>query len=313
MALDKTLQLIVAQASAAGAPDLAALPVEGARALYRQILAAADVTPADVSVESETIEGAGGPMPVRIYRPRRELPQGVVVYYHGGGFVLGDLDGYDNVCRQLCEDCGATIVSVGYRLAPEYPYPAAVEDAWAGLEWAAGHLATPAPGRARLAVAGDSAGALLATVMCMLARDRGGPAVAFQGLVYPPAAAGNVGNFPSRTTYADGPTLTARAIAFFNRHYFGSDEPPRESSAAPLLAGDVSGMPPALVQIATHDPLRDEALAYGEHLLEAGNDVMIVEYHGLAHGFISMGGAIRSARLAQLQLAQSLRAALADA
>jgi len=310
MALDKTLQFIVAQAGAAGVPDLADLPLDGARALYRHILAASDVAPADVAVENETIEGPGGPLSVRVYRSRRESPRGVVVYYHGGGFVLGDLDGYDNVCRCLCDDSGATVVSVDYRLAPEHPYPAAVDDAWAGLQWAAARLATLAPGGGGLAVAGDSAGALLATVVCLLAREHKGPAVVFQGLVYPPAAAGTLGEFASRTTYAGGPTLTARSIEFFNRHYFGSDHPPRDASAAPFFANDLSGLPPALLQVATYDPLRDEALAYGERLREAGNDVMVVEYHGLAHGFISMGGAIRAARLAQLQLGQALRGAL---
>jgi acetyl esterase len=312
MPLDKTLEHIVAQARAAGAPDLADLPPDAARELYRQILAAADVSPADVIATDQEIDGPGGKLRVRIYRPRRESAQGVVVYYHGGGFVLGDLDGYDNVCRRLCDDSGAAVVSVDYRLAPEHPFPAAIEDAWAALQWVASQVGTIASSEARVAVAGDSAGALLAAVMCILSRDRSGPAIAFQALVYPPAAAGARGDFPSRALHASGPTLTARAIDYFNRHYFG-DEPPSDPRAAPLFAEDLSGLPPALVQIAAYDPLRDEALAYGQRLLEAGNDVMVVEYHGLAHGFISMGGAVRAARLAQQQLADALRGALGQA
>jgi acetyl esterase len=310
MPLDSTLQTIFAQAAASGAPDLTQLPPEAARAVYRQILAAADVPPADVSASHHTIGGPGGALPLRIYRPHREGAEGVVVYYHGGGFVLGDVEGYDNVCRQLCDDSGATVVSVDYRLAPEHPFPAAIDDAWAALEWVAANLSELAPRNARIAVAGDSAGALLATVMCILARDRGGPAIAFQGLVYPPAAAGSHVDFPSRTLYAEGPTLTARMIDYFNGFYFGAEGAPKNALAAPLFADDLSALPPALLQVATHDPLRDEALAYGQCLLEAGNDAIVVEYHGLAHGFISMGGAVRAARLAQQQLAQALRVAL---
>ncbi|WP_242538453.1 alpha/beta hydrolase [Trinickia acidisoli] len=310
MPLDRTLQHIFAQAKASGAPDLTDLPPEAARAVYRQILAAADVAPADVDVTSHTIDGPDGALPLRVYRPRREAVQGIVVYYHGGGFVLGDLDGYDNVCRQLCEDSGGLVVSVGYRLAPEHPFPAAIDDAWAALEWVAANAGEIASRDARIAVAGDSAGALLATVMCILARDRRGPVIAFQALVYPPAAAGSLLDFPSRTLYADGPTLTARMIDYFNGFYFGAEGPPRNALAAPLCADDLAGLPPALLQIGTYDPLRDEALAYGQRLLEAGNDAIVVEYHGLPHGFVSMGGAVRAARLAQRQLAQALRDAL---
>ncbi len=310
MPLDKTLQGFLDQARASGAPDLADLPVAAARDLYRHILAAADVAPADVCVEDRAIEGPGGTVPLRVYRPRHEWPRGIVVYYHGGGFALGDLDGYDSVCRQLCEDSGATLVSVGYRLAPEHVFPAAVDDAWAVLEWVARHAEMLLPGSARIAVAGDSAGALLAALMCIWARDRSGPAIAFQALVYPPAGAGRHGEFASRTRHAAGPTLTIRTIDYFNRLYFGSETPPNDIRAAPLLATDLSGLPPALVQVAAYDPLRDEALAFGERLLEAGNDAMIVEYHGLAHGYISMGGMLQAARLAQRQIAQGLRTAL---
>ncbi|TKC81615.1 alpha/beta hydrolase [Trinickia terrae] len=310
MPLDKTLDLILAHARAAGAPDLADLPPEAARGLYRQILAAADVPPADVAVTDQQIDGPGSTLKLRVYRPKREAARGIVVYYHGGGFVLGDLDGYDNVCRQLCEDSGAAIVSVDYRLAPEHPFPAAVDDSWAALQWVARHAESIVPGNPAIAVAGDSAGALLAAVMCLLARDNDGPALAHQALVYPPAAGGAYGEFASRTTHAGGPTLTARAMDYFGHHYLGTDKPQNDFRAAPLFADDLSNLPPALVQVAAYDPLRDEAMAYGQRLLEAGNDAIVVEYHGLAHGFISMGGAVRAARLAQEQMAQALRGAL---
>ncbi|RDV00281.1 alpha/beta hydrolase [Trinickia dinghuensis] len=310
MQLDQALEAILTQAREAGVPDFADLPPPAARGVYRQILAANDVRPAAVAVSDEIAAGTSGSVPVRIYRPRQGASAGVIVYYHGGGYVLGDLDGYDSVCRQLCADSQATIVSVDYRLAPEHPFPAAVDDAWTALEWAAAHAGMLAGERAPIAVAGDSAGAVLATVVCLLARDRHGPAIVYQGLVYPAAGAGHFGESDSRRRYADGPTLTMRTVDFFNRCYFGSTQPPASELAAPLLADDCSRLPPALLQVATHDPLRDEALAYGARLRQAGNDVMVVEYHGLAHGFISMGGTVPAARLAQLQLAQALHTAL---
>ncbi|MBN3780378.1 alpha/beta hydrolase [Burkholderia sp. Ac-20345] len=310
MPLDRIVQTILAQSKASGAPDLASLPPVTARAVYRQILASADVGPVDVDVANHLIDGSDGALRLRIYRPTRESTQGIIVYYHGGGFVLGDLDGYDNVCRTLCDDSGATVVSVDYRLAPEHPFPAAVDDAWAALEWVAANTGELAISGAPIAVTGDSAGASLATVMCIVARDRGGPAIVFQGLVYPPVAAGSRRDFPSHIQYEDGPTLTARMMDYFDRLYFGAGGPPKDELAAPLLADNLANLPPVLLQIATHDPLRDEALAYGDRLLEAGNDVVVVEYHGLPHGFISMGGAVPAARLAQQQLGHALRAAL---
>ncbi|MGN6231742.1 MAG: alpha/beta hydrolase [Trinickia sp.] len=312
MALDKALEVILTQAREAGVPDLADLPPPAARAVYRQILAAHDVEPAAVIVSDDVAMGTAAqvPVPVRIYRPQEGTPVGVVAYYHGGGYALGDLDGYDNVCRRLCADSRATVVSVDYRLAPEHPFPAAVDDAWAALEWIAAKAAALTGGPAPIAVAGDSAGAVLATVVCLLARDRQGPAIVYQGLVYPPAGAGYFGNSDSRRQYSEGPTLTMRTVDYFNRCYFGSAQPPENELAAPLLANDCSRLPPALLQIATYDPLRDEAIAYGTRLREAGNDVVMVEYHGLAHGFVSMGGTVAAARLAQRQLGQALHDAL---
>ena len=312
--LDLQLAHMVAQARAANMPDLCDLPPVAARGLYREILAAADVPPADVQVRELRMPRPApheGTIGLRVYRPQAAasaLP--LVVYYHGGGFVLGDLDGYDRVCRRLCEDTQAVVVSVDYRLAPEHPFPAAVDDAWAALCWLAEHAVELGAASGRLAVAGDSAGGTLAAVVSLLARDAGGPHIAFQGLVYPATAAGVDGPHPSREQHAQGPTLTLRTMQYFMAHYFGPEGRTSDFRGAPILAKDFSRLPPALVQVATHDPLRDEVLAYAKHLLEAGTQATVVEYHGLAHGFISMGGALPAARLAQLQLAAALRHAL---
>ncbi len=309
--LDKHIAAMLEQARAAGAPDLADLPPVPCRALYRQILAAADVPPADVGSEDRTIDRAdGAPIPVRTYAPHAAANGGVIVYYHGGGYVLGDLDGYDNLCRRLCADSGSTVVSVDYRLAPEHPFPAAVDDAWDALRWVAANASVLGVDGQRIAVAGDSAGAALAAAVCLLARDADGPHLAAQGLVYPPAAGNHAGDYPSRETHAAGPTLTARSMDYFSRHFFGPGAKAPDFRGAPLLAASLAGLPPALVMVAGLDALRDEAMAYAQALAAAGNDATVVEYHSLPHGFLSMG-AVPAARLGQLQLAQFLAQRLA--
>jgi acetyl esterase len=310
--LDKQLEAMMVQARAAGMPDLCDLPPQAARGLYRQILAAADVPPADVEVSEHRGQLGESPVHLRSYTPRGARgPLPIVVYWHGGGYALGDLDGYDNVCRQLCHDTGAIVASAAYRLAPEHPFPAGPEDAWAALQWVVGNARRLGADPSRLAVAGDSAGAVLATVAAIRARDAGGPPVAFQALLYPATAGGDDGDFPSRQQHAGGPTLTLRSIEYFNRHFFGEAGKAPDWRGAPLLTPSLAGLPPTLLQLAAYDPLRDEAKAYGEALLAAGNAVTLVEYHGLAHGYISMGGGIGAARLAQVQLADSLKQALA--
>jgi acetyl esterase len=308
--LDLQLAAMMKHVQAAGLPDLADLPPEPCRGLYRQILAAADVPPADVAVADHRTDGAN-PVALRVYTPRSAGPHAVIVYYHGGGYVLGDLDGYDNVCRQLCSDSDAIVVSVNYRLAPEHPFPAAPDDAWRALCWVAANARALHADPARLAVAGDSAGAVLAAVVCLLARDAKGPQVAFQALVYPAAAGGHAGDYPSRQQHAAGPTLTLRTMDYFNRHYFGAAGMAPDFRGAPLLAANLGGLPPALLLLAGHDPLRDEALAYGNALLAAGTPTTVIEFPGLAHGFISMAGGIGSARVAQRLFAQALREGLA--
>lgn len=311
--LDKQLAALLAQARAAGMPDLCDLPVEAARGLYRQILSASGSPTQPLDVRDLRIPGAAADttLGLRVYAPpqARELP--VVVWYHGGGYVLGDLDAYDGVCRQLCLDAQALIVAVDYRLAPEHPASAGFDDAWTALRWVASADGARALGAAadtsRLAVAGDSAGAVLATAVCLLARESGAPTIACQALAYPPAAGGHDGPFPSRTGHAGGPTLTARTMDYFSRHAFGPDARAGDLRAAPLRAASLAGLPPAFIQLAAFDPLRDEGIAFAQRLSDEGNDVTLVEYHGLAHGFIGQGAVVRAARAAQRQFGESLR------
>jgi acetyl esterase len=316
--LDNQLEALMRQARAAGVPDLGDLPPQAARGLYRQIVASTDAPLAGVETRDLRIPGPAGldiTLGLRIHTPRGAGPYPTVVYYHGGGYVVGDPEAYDGVCRQLCVDVQAVVVAVNYRLAPEHPYPAAVEDAWAALQWVASPLGAqvlgPAADTQRLAVAGDSAGATLATVMTLLAREAGAPRIACQSLVYPPAAGGHDGDYPSRTTHGAGPTLTLRTMDYFSHHYFGPSRVAPDFRGAPLQAASLAGLPPTLLMLASHDPLRDEALAYGHALSAAGNAVSIVEYHGLAHGFITMASTVDAARIALRHLADHLKAALA--
>lgn len=304
--LDHQLQAIVDQARTSGAPDLADLPLHAARAVYRQILAAADGPVADVEVHDIHERSADTNLTLRAYLPRAAGPHPVVVYLHGGGYVLGDIDGYDAVCRRLCADGGFVVASLAYRQPPEHAWPAPFEDALAGVRWVARHAGRIGGDAARLALAGDSAGAVLATSVARRLRDAGGPALRGQALLYPPAAGNHPGDYPSRERHADGPTLTRRTMDFFSRHAFGPAGVAPDEDGAPLRAADLRGLPPTLLQLAAHDPLRDEGLAYAQALQRAGNAVTLVEYHGLAHGYLSMGGAVAAASLAQRQLADWL-------
>jgi acetyl esterase len=314
--LNPQLEALVRHARAAGAPDLCELPPLAARGLYREICAAADVPPADVATRDLRIAGsARHTLGLRVYTPRADGPHPVIVYFHGGGYALGDVDTYDRVARQMCADAQAAVLSVDYRLAPEHAYPAAFDDAWAALAWVGSEegAATlgPALDTRRLAVAGDSAGAVLATVTTLLARDAGGaPRIAAQALYYPAAAGGRPGPYASREQHAAGPTLTRATMDYFSRHAFGPDGCAPDWRGAPLHASDLSRLPPTLLLLASHDPLRDEALAYGQALMAAGNAVELVEYHGLAHGFVSMAGAVDAARSAQRHCARFLAQAL---
>jgi len=302
--LDIQLADFLAIGRASGTPDLCDLPPAAARGLYRTLTSIADRPPAaNVHVENRTIAGPATPLHVRIYRPS-EASRGIVLYLHGGGFALGDLDGYQGVCSNLCAHSGCTVVAVHYRLAPEAPFPAAVDDCFATLEWVASVAAELGGGK--LAVAGDSAGGNLAAVMTLLARERGGPKIDFQALIYPELAAAP-GEYPSYDTLGAGYVLTRRTADAFHAHYFAGLSAAPDYRGAPLLATDYSGLPPALIQVAGYDPLRDEGIAYAERLMAAGVPVSLVDYPGLSHGYVSMTGKLETAELAFEQLCSVLR------
>ena len=263
--------------------------------------------------EDRVIDGPGGDLPIRIYRPANSESGAapVVVYFHGGGFVAGDLDTHDGTARMHAGDAGAVVVSVDYRLAPEHPFPAAVEDAMAATEWVASHAAELGTDPARLVVAGDSAGGNLAAVVCQLARDGGGPAIAFQLLWYP--ATTYDGSLPSFTENAHAPIIDSAAIAALTRAYVGDDfdlsNPP--ATLAPARAANLAGLPPAYISVAGHDPLRDDGIRYGERLAAAGVPVQVHNAETMVHGYLGYAGVIPAATEAADRGLAALRAALA--
>ena len=259
-------------------------------------------------VENRTIPGPGGPIPVRVYWPAtgRKLP--VFVYFHGGGWVFGTIDAVDRTCRALANSAECVVVNVDYRLAPENKFPAAAEDAYAAVQYVAAHPDEFNADPSRIAVGGDSAGGNLAAVACLMARDRGGPRLTFQLLVYPVTDYDD--NRPSLDEN-EGYLLTRNLIRYFWNHYVSSPAEGRNPYASPINAQNLAGLPPALVITAECDPLRDQGEAYGRRLQEAGVPVTIKRYAGAIHVFFQMGAVIDSGREAVADAGAALRGALA--
>ena len=231
----------------------------------------------------------------------------LLVWYHGGGWTVGDLASYDVLCRELANLARCAVVSVDYRLAPEHRFPAAVEDADHALQWCIAHADDLAIDAARVAVGGDSAGGNLAAVACLLARERGGVQPCYQLLIYP--ATDQRGLRQSHTLYAEGYLLTQASIRRFQHCYLASEAQRTDWRASPLLAPSLSGLPPALVLTAEYDPLVDDGLAYAERMRESGVDVTYSCYAGMIHGFYSLGKFFDDANRAVAESAAALRRA----
>ena len=292
----------------ADAPALNELPVEDARAAMAAMRPQV-VEPEPVAqVHEMTIPGPGGDIPARGYLPTddpRELP--TVVYFHGGGWVLGDLDSHDATCRALCNRAGMSVLSVDYRLAPEAKYPAAAEDSYAAVEWIAGMYSQQGQ-TARIAVAGDSAGGNLAAVVSQMARDRGGPEIAAQILVYPVTNH----SFDTESYRVNGGGeygLSEAGMRWFWDLYLNDETEGAQPYASPARAEDLSGLPRALTITAEYDSLRDEGEAYAAALASAGVQSSCTRYDGVIHGFVSAFAAVPEGSEALDQIAAELRAA----
>lgn len=261
------------------------------------------------SIDDRTIPGPAGEIPVRIYRPSDEPGLPVTVFFHGGGWVIGDLESHDHCCRTIASKAGCVVVAVDYRLAPEAKFPAAFDDAWAATEWVATHADDLGVDTDRLAVAGDSAGGNLAAVVANTARDHEHIEIVSQVLIYP--VVDGTCDRPSMTENAEGYMLTRSAMDFFHGHYATSDADLTDERFSPIFS-DLSGAPSAVVITAGFDPLRDQGNAYAARLRDAGVDVDHVEYEGMFHGFFSMDAGLDVAKDAQEQVAVALRAAFAS-
>jgi acetyl esterase len=255
------------------------------------------------SVEDTTYPGAEGPLRARVYRPELDGPVPTVLFVHGGGYVMGDVDTHDDQARMLCREVGAVVVSVDYRLAPEHPFPAGYLDVVSALRHVVG-LATELGGDpARVAVAGDSAGGNLAAGAAIAARDEGLP-LAAQLLLYPSTDLGGDSDHPSRTESAEGFFLTLEDMAWFHDQYAADATDPR---ASVLRHPDLTGVAPAVVATAEHDPLRDEGEAYAAALENAGVRVLSHRYDGLIHGFFGLGFVHDASHKASLQVCADLK------
>jgi acetyl esterase/lipase len=311
LTLDPQLRLLLALRERRRMVPLPTLSPAAARLRTSSEAAAAAGAPIPVgSVTDLVVDGAVGPLGARHYAPPEpgDGPQPLVVFLHGGGFVICDLDTHDQACRLLCRRAGVHVLSVDYRLAPEHPFPAAVDDAWAATRWAFEHAGELGADPHRVAVAGDSAGGNLAAVVAQLAAAEGGPAPALQVLIYPAVDRG--GRYASLDLFASGFFLTREEIDWFNGHYSaGVDrDDPRLN---PRRAADLSGLAPALVVTAGFDPLRDEGEAYAEAMSAAGTHVRLRRMPGMIHGFINMIDLSPSARDALVEIADDVRAMLA--
>jgi acetyl esterase len=238
-------------------------------------------------IEEMKIPGPGGEIPIRLYRPTQDASLPVLVYYHGGGWVIGDLDTNDSVCRMLSKKASAAVVSVDYRLAPEHRFPAAVEDAYAALEWVSHNGERLRVDASRIAVGGGSAGGNLTAAVALMARDRGGPELAYQVMFYPATNLLDLST-SSHRDFADGYGLTAEHIAFFRDAYLPEAVDRRNPYASPLLAESLEGLPPAIVVTAGFDVLRDEGIAYAERLETAGVPTTHAHYPHMIHGFVTL-------------------------
>jgi acetyl esterase len=302
--LDPQASAVIRYLAQLAHPSLEKVPASEARRLYRETRAALrPPAPALPVVGDLNAEGTAGSIPLRLYRPSNGvLP--ALIYFHGGGWVLGDLDTHDALCRQLAAQAGVVVIAVDYRLAPEHPFPAAVDDCYSATAWIASNAVALGIDNRRLAVGGDSAGGGLAAVMTLMAR-RGGPALTFQILVYP--VTDLRAESESYSKYADGYLLTRNMMRWFIAQYATTEDDVRDWRASPLLAPSVDGVPPALVITAGLDPLRDEGEAYARRLEEAGVPVDYMCLGGMVHGFLTMGGKIDTANRAVSHIASALR------
>jgi acetyl esterase len=308
MPVDPQIQVLLDRG--AGVPATHTLPVDVARTQYEARIALM-APPAEIAaVREQTIAGPGGDLRIRIYTPPGVGPFPLLAFFHGSGFVLCSLDTHDGMCRNLCAGAGCVVASVDYRLAPEHKFPAGIDDCLHATRWAAAHAAEMAADPARIAVAGDSAGANMAAVTALRVRDEGGPALCGQLLLYPVTDYHTPGT-PSYRENAEGYGLTLETMKWFWAHYLNDPSEGSHPHASPLRAASLAGLPPALIVTAEYDPLRDEGEFYAEALRRAGVPTALSRYEGVNHGFMFWTGVVDKAGAAMAESCQWLRGVFA--
>jgi acetyl esterase len=306
MPLDPQAQAVLDMMDVAGLPPYQEGTVEEARARYNASQLVGEPEPV-AKIEDRHIPGPQGPLRIRIYTPQGVGPFPVLVYFHGGGWVLGNIEGSDVLCRALTNAANCIVVSVDYHLAPEYKFPVPAEDCYAATQWVASNTAAFNGDETRIAVGGDSAGGNLAAAVSQMARDRGGPNLVYQVLIYP--ITDYMPDTPSYRENGEGYYLTRSEMAWFWNHYLGNEAEGKNPYASPLQAKDLNGLPPAMVITTEYDPLRDEGEMYAARLKEAGIPTTLIRYPGQIHGFVRMRSAIDQSKKALDDIARQLRLA----
>lgn len=305
--LDPNVRSILEMIEAQGDPPLETLPVAHARAMVIEKSKPVEGTPEAVrSIENLRIPVPGGDIGIRIYTPDAPAPRPALLYFHGGGWVVCNLDTHEVICTAIAHRAGAVVISVDYRLAPEHKFPTAVTDCYAATAWVASNAARLGIDPKRICVGGDSAGGTLATVVSLKSKREKGPAIALQAMVYPVT---DMSSFDtgSYSEFADGYSLTRSMMEWFRDHYLSGVADRDNVYASPLLATDLTGLPPALVITAECDPLRDEGEAYAKRLEQAGVPVTFKRYAGMIHPFFSWSGVIPQALEAIQQVADAVK------
>ncbi|WP_439029089.1 alpha/beta hydrolase fold domain-containing protein [Gordonia terrae] len=308
MPLDPQTEGLLDALAAQGVPPFDQMTVAQARETAHAFIDLQGDAEEVAEVRTETVPVDGGTIDVRIYRPDAEGPLPLVVYFHGGGWVIGDLAVADKPCRALANAARAVVASVDYRLAPEYPFPTPFDDCYAATVWLAQNAADFGADAGDLTVSGDSAGGNLATTVSLAARDRNGPKIARQVLLYPVTSPAEGSPFASYVENAEGYLLTAGSMRWFWNHYLPSPGDVHNPYAVPLAAADLSGLPPAFIAVCEYDPLRDEGIAYAEKLRGAGVPVTLHRIDGAVHGLYWMGGAVELGRSLLDEVAAVVRA-----
>jgi len=307
--LDRQARALIERFVSEGTPPVSKLTPTEARRLTREVNRRLRSPREPVAVvKNMRMSDSSAPIPARLYIPREGEVLPVLLYFHGGGWVLGDLDSVDSLCRSLANAADCAVLSVDYRLAPEHRFPAAVEDAYSATKWIADNATGLNGDPRRIAVGGDSAGANLAAVVSLMSRDKRGPLVVFQLLIYP--ATNYAFDTASYSDNAEGYWLSKDDMKWFWNHYLRGEEDGRNPYASPLRAGDLRSLPPAFVITAEFDPLRDEGEAYAARLRECGVPVKVTRYDGMIHDFVNIAE-LRQSRVAVGEAAAELRKAFA--